>query len=134
KGGSIERNFELYKNAFILYSKGMEPITVESPAWSLDILPTLSNLMGLDFDSRLMMGRDIFSDKPPLVFFSNRSFITDKGMFNSTTGNFRSFGDFESEDEKEGYIRSVSETIDAKFLYSAWMLQTDYYKKVLGGF
>ena len=134
KGGRIERNFELYKNAFILYSKGMEPITVESPAWSLDILPTLSNLMGLDFDSRLMMGRDIFSDKPPLVFFSNRSFITDKGMFNSTTGNFRSFGDFESEDEKEGYIRSVSETIDAKFLYSAWMLQTDYYKKVLGGF
>ncbi len=135
KGGIIERNFELYRNSFILYSRGMEPKTIEEPAWSLDILPTLSNLMGLDFDSRLMMGRDIFSDKPPLVIFSNRSFITDKGIFNSVTGEFIPLGDLKNAGgrERKSYVKSVSELIDAKFLYSAWMLESDYYRKVLGG-
>jgi phosphoglycerol transferase MdoB-like AlkP superfamily enzyme len=135
KGGRIERNFELYRNAFLLYSKGMEAKTIEAPAWSLDILPTLSNLMGLEFDSRLMMGRDVFSNEPPLVIFSNRSFITDKGMFNSVTGDFEPVGDFmkAGDHDRQSYVKSVSELIDAKFLYSAWMLETDYYRKVLGG-
>ncbi|MCR3955054.1 MAG: sulfatase-like hydrolase/transferase [Gudongella sp.] len=135
KGGKIERNFELYRNAFILYSRGMDPMTIDTPTCSLDILPTLSNLMGLEFDSRLMMGRDAFSDKPPLVTFSNRSFITDRGRFNSITGDFIPFGDFmdAGDKEKESYIKSVSELIDARFLYSSWMLESDYYRKVLGG-
>lgn len=135
KGGRIERNFELYRNALILYSKGMEPRVIEDPACSLDILPTLSNLMGVDFDSRLMMGRDLFSEKPPLVILSNRSFIADKGVFNSVTGEFKAYGDFENAgaNERERYVKSASDLIDAKFLYSAWMLETDYYRKVLGG-
>jgi phosphoglycerol transferase MdoB-like AlkP superfamily enzyme len=113
----------------------MEAKTIEAPAWSLDILPTLSNLMGLEFDSRLMMGRDVFSNEPPLVIFSNRSFITDKGMFNSVTGDFEPVGDFmkAGDHDRQSYVKSVSELIDAKFLYSAWMLETDYYRKVLGG-
>jgi phosphoglycerol transferase MdoB-like AlkP superfamily enzyme len=34
---------------------------------SLDIMPTLANLFGLDYDSRLVMGRDILSDSDALV-------------------------------------------------------------------
>ncbi|WP_422484679.1 LTA synthase family protein [Gudongella sp. DL1XJH-153] len=134
-GNEIETNFELYENTFILYVKDMEPQIIEAPTSSLDILPTISNLMGLQFDSRLLMGRDVFSDKPPLAIFSNRSFITDKGSFNSETGDFLPSGDFAnaSEDQKTKYRESVSDYIDSKFLYSAWMLDTDYYRKVLNG-
>ena len=32
------------------------------------------------------MGQDILSDAQPLVILGNRSFITDKVMFNSNTG------------------------------------------------
>ena len=86
-GRLLDPNFEIYRNHFILWSAGMkENIVVEEPCSSLDILPTLSNLFGIEYDSRLLMGRDIFSDADPLVIFNNRSFITDKVMYNAETG------------------------------------------------
>ncbi|MDI9488446.1 MAG: LTA synthase family protein, partial [Bacillota bacterium] len=86
-GYELDPNFEVYKNHFILWNSSMKkPIVVDKPASSLDILPTLSNLFGLTYDSRLLMGQDILSDAEPLVILGNRSFITDKVMFNSNTG------------------------------------------------
>ncbi|MBO5413225.1 MAG: LTA synthase family protein, partial [Clostridia bacterium] len=58
---------------------------------SLDVLPTVLNLFGFDYDSRLLMGRDIFSDSEPFVIFSNRSFILKNGRYNATTKRFESF-------------------------------------------
>lgn len=127
-GHQVEKNFELYKSTFILYSKGMEPVIIDRPCSSLDIIPTLSNLLGLEYDSRLLMGRDIFSDSEPLVIFSNRSFITDKGRYNSKTGEFVLN---RGESVEEGYRKMISGIIKNKFYYSAKILETDYYKKVL---
>ncbi len=55
-GHTLEENFELYRNACILYKKGMTPEQVERPCSSLDLLPTLCNLFGLDFDSPAIHG------------------------------------------------------------------------------
>ncbi|MBS4197148.1 LTA synthase family protein [Lederbergia citri] len=126
-GHPVERNFELYKNSFILYTKGMKPEVISKPASSLDILPTLSNLLGLDYDSRLLMGRDIFSDSDPLVLFSNKSFITDKGMYNATT---RTFAANNGEQADEDYIKYISSIVEAKFYYSTKILEKDYYSKI----
>lgn len=127
-GHQVEKNFELYKSTFILYSKGMEPATIDKPCSSLDIIPTISNLLGLEYDSRLLMGRDIFSDSEPLVIFSNKSFITDKGRYNSKTGEFiLNMG----ESANESYRKMISAIIKNKFYYSAKILETDYYNKVL---
>ena len=116
----VERNFELYKNHFILYTKGIEPTVIDKPCSSLDILPTISNLMGLDYDSRLFMGRDIFSDSEPLVIFENKSFITDKGFYNSINGIFTLIGEKIDED----YINTIKDIVDSKFYYSAKILET----------
>ncbi|MDE6108220.1 MAG: LTA synthase family protein, partial [Oscillospiraceae bacterium] len=76
-GGPLDMRFELYRSTLILWSGDMEePIIIDKPCASLDILPTLSNLFGLEYDSRLLMGRDILSDSPGLVILSDRSFIT----------------------------------------------------------
>lgn len=37
--------------------------------YDVDILPTISNLLGLEYDSRLMVGQDILSDSEQLVCF-----------------------------------------------------------------
>lgn len=127
-GHKVEKNFELYKSPFILYTKGMDPEVIDKPSSSLDIIPTLSNLLGLEYDSRLLMGRDIFSDADPLIIFSNRSFITDKGRYNSK------LSEFIPEDEAqvdENYIKRISSIVNAKFYYSAKILDHDYYDKVL---
>ncbi|HBT65484.1 MAG TPA: sulfatase, partial [Ruminococcaceae bacterium] len=94
-GHEVEENFELYKSSFILWKKGMKPVTIEKPCSSLDIIPTLSNLFGLEFDSRLLMGRDILSDAPPLVIFSNRSWITDKARYNAPKNKTENLADKE---------------------------------------
>ena len=38
----------------------VQPVEVNKYAGSLDILPTILNLFGIEFDSRLLMGTDIF--------------------------------------------------------------------------
>lgn len=127
-GHVVEKNFELYKSPFILYVKGMEPVTIDKPCSSLDIIPTLSNLLGLEYDSRLLMGRDIFSDSEPLVIFQNKSFITDKGQYNAVTQEFFPEDGQQVDDQ---YINEILDIIEKKFYYSAMILDTDYYKYVL---
>ena len=127
-GGHLERNFELYRSNFILYTKGMEPLTVDKPCSSLDIIPTLSNLLGLEFDSRLLMGTDIFSDADPLVIFRNHSFITDKGRYNSVT---QEFIPNDGVMVNEQYVETIKSIVETKFFMSARILETDYYNKVL---
>lgn len=131
-GHAIDDNFELYKNAFILYNSQMTPEVYSSPASSLDILPTLSNLMGLTFDSRLLMGRDLFSDTQPLVIFSNRSFITNEGSYNTKNGKFLQNENQPVFDEAtiKAYRKQISNIINAKFYYSAKILEKDYYRLV----
>jgi lipoteichoic acid synthase len=128
-GHEVEENFELYKSTFILWKKGIETVTIDKPCSSLDIIPTLSNLFGLNYDSRLMMGSDILSDADPLVIFSNRSWITDKAMFNSVTNSI----EYTSGKSFDGdYVKDINKIVSDKFYYSAKILDMDYYKKVIG--
>ena len=127
-GHEVEENFELYKSSFILWKKGMKPVTIEKPCSSLDIIPTLSNLFGLEFDSRLLMGRDILSDAPPLVIFSNRSWITDKARYNAPKNKTENLADKEL---PEDYVKDMNKLVNHKFRYSAYILDKDYYRVVL---
>jgi hypothetical protein len=127
-GHEVDTDFEVYRNHFILWNPGMEKnIIIDEPASSLDILPTLSNLFGLTYDSRLMMGRDIFSDSEPLVILSNRSFITDKVMYNSATGETIYLTD---EELPPDYIKNINAIIKNKFTVSGSILKLDYYRYV----
>ncbi len=127
-GHEVETNFELYKGVFILWSKGIESEVIDKPCSSLDILPTLSNLMGLEYDSRLLMGRDIMSDSEPLVLFSNRSWITDKAAYNSSTGELMTKNNCTI---KDGYEKEITKKVKDKFKYSTLILENDYYGLIL---
>ncbi len=126
-GHEVENNFELYKSSFILWTKGRETVIVDKPCSSLDIIPTLSNLFGLEYDSRLLMGKDIFSTSDPLVVFSNRSFITDKAMYNSVTKEVTNLTDNPID---EDYIKNINKEVSGKFVFSAEILDRDYYSQV----
>jgi phosphoglycerol transferase MdoB-like AlkP superfamily enzyme len=91
------------------------------------VLPTLLNLFGVEYDSRLLIGKDLLSDSPPLVIFSNRSFITDKGRYNSITGTFESVN---GKEVTKDYIKKINDEIYNKFYLSKEIIDTDYYRKV----
>ncbi len=127
-GHDIDPNFEIYRNHFILWCPGMEEnIIIDEPCSSMDILPTLSNLFGLEYDSRLLMGQDILSDAEPLVVLSNRSFITDKVMYNSATRETTLLTD---EPLPKDYINNLNKIVKNKFSVSKSILEEDYYRYV----
>ncbi len=50
-------DFDVYKNTLILWSASMtQPVPVDKVCCQVDILPTLSNLLGLPYDSRCWPG------------------------------------------------------------------------------
>lgn len=71
--------FEKYHSSFLVWNSDMkEPIKIGTLGSSLDVLPTILNLFGINYDSRLLIGTDILSNDDPIVIFSDRSFITNK--------------------------------------------------------
>lgn len=120
--------FEKYRMPLLIWSGSMkEPIKVEKIGSSLDILPTVLNLFGVEYDSRLLIGRDILSDSDSLVIFSDRSFITDKGKYNAVTGEFTANEGVEIE---EGYVGKINKIIYKKYQMSRLILENDYYRTI----
>ena len=130
KGDTIETNFELYKSIFIVYSPSMtRGQRVKKYCSNLDILPTLSNMLGLEYDSRLIIGKDIFSDSESLVIMSDRSWITERGKYNANTEEFTPHSGYENKDNTE-YTGNMNAVVRNKFKISAMMLENDYYAHV----
>ena len=131
-GGPFADDLEIYRSTLIIWSGDMrEPVHVDKYCSSLDILPTLSNLFGLPYDSRLLMGRDVFSDSAPLIVFSNHSFITDRGRFIAASDLFLPAEDADwSETDPTEYARSIHDEIDSMFSSSSAILLRDYYSAV----
>lgn len=119
RGHKISEPYEKFRSTAIVWTPGMEPMTIEKTASNLDLLPTVSNLFGLDYDSRLLMGTDIFSDRPGLVVFEDKDWISDRGTRQELVSS-----------EAESDIKYVEETdshVADMFKYSAWILNYDYY-------
>ena len=130
-GHPVDPVFERYDNTLILWSAQMEEtVTVDKYCSSLDVMPTLSNLFGLEYDSRLIMGSDILSDDPPLVIFANYSFINEAGYYNSTTDQFTRWDGEEPDPEQ---VADMVAEVQNRVAYSAVILDYDYYRILFNG-
>ncbi|MBO4474055.1 MAG: sulfatase-like hydrolase/transferase [Clostridiales bacterium] len=124
-GKSMTEPFDLYENTFILWSGDMtEPVVIDKYCCSLDIAPTLANLFGLPYDSRLYVGTDILAPEPNYVIFSDQSFINDKIMYNARNGKVTALVD---EEITEEYVKECIEYVSELFYCSAHIIDSDYY-------
>ena len=124
-----DNTFEKHHTPLLIWSGSMkEPVKVEKVCSSLDVLPTVLNLFGVEYDSRLLIGNDILSNnKEQIVIFSDRSFITDKGRYSAVQDKFMPN---EGVEIPEGYVEQISEIIYQKFKMSTMILDNDYYRKI----
>lgn len=124
-----DNTFEKHHTPLLIWSGSMkEPVKVEKVCSSLDVLPTVLNLFGVEYDSRLLIGNDILSNnKEQIVIFSDRSFITDKGRYSTVQDTFIPN---EGVEIPEGYVEQISEIIYQKFKMSTMILDNDYYRKI----
>lgn len=116
--------FENYHTSLIMYNPKIENKVIDKAISGIDILPTIYNLFGIDYDSRLLMGSDIFSNTEHIVILSDRSFITSKGKYNSITG------EFSNPNVSKEYIDNINKIINEKFKMSSLILEKDYYKEL----
>ncbi|HAM69548.1 MAG TPA: hypothetical protein DCP68_08045 [Ruminococcus sp.] len=119
-------------NAAIIWSgclEDAEPIVVDAPASSLDLLPTLSNLFGLDYDSRLMPGRDVLSDAEAIYFDRDYNWKTDRGYFLAETQTF--YPNTEHDAVSDTYIERIKAIVRNKINYCQGVLNCGYLAHVL---
>lgn len=119
--------FENYHTTLIMYNPAIEKTEIDKIVSSIDILPTIYNLYGLEYDSRLLMGTDIFSESEGLVIFSDRSWITKYGKYNSVT---KKFTKTTKEELPENYIDKINTKVYQKFSMSSLILENNYYSKL----
>ena len=119
-------SFSKYRSSLIFWVGGMEePLVVEEYCSNVDILPTLLNLWGFEYDSRLLAGTDVFANGTHVAALADKSFFTDKVWFNASTGEVRYLVD-ESE-LPANYVENMIKYVKTKFSLSADILNTAYY-------
>lgn len=136
-----ELDISRYRNTLLLWCGSMtEPVRVDTPCSAIDIVPTLSNLFGLEYDSRLLSGRDVFAQNynpavastcmPLVILPTNRgnSWITAAGTYDAKTRTFTPNTGIAVADD---YVKTVASLVDAKYSYARLLIQYDYAGVVL---
>ena len=125
--------FDLDKSMPILWCGSLENEhknlvkSIDAPTSSIDLLPTLLNLFGAKYDSRLIAGRDVFSDEEPFVVYNSGSFITSKGRYSKLANKFVSSDGANVEKE---YIDEYKEKARNLILFSAYVVANNYYEYI----
>ena len=116
---------EINHNNLIIWNSAMEDVNIDKPCMSVDVLPTVLNLFGIEYDSRLFTGRDILSTSQGIAIMKNFSWVTEKGTYFASTGKFVPKGDEEASKE---YIDSINSIVKNRLNIAKLILKTNYYK------
>lgn len=128
-GQTLDTTFEKYRNSFICYVPGLsENIVVDEYCSTADILPTLLNLFGVDYDSRLLAGTDVLSSGLHVAVLSDKSFLTKTFRYDAGTETVI------PADENTTVSGKLAEAyrlyVDSRFQLSGNILNSDYYAHV----
>ncbi len=129
-----------YRNTLILWCGSMkEPVHIEKPCSAIDMMPTIYNLFGIPYDSRLLSGKDIFDESVApgevstamnIVVFpdydSGRSWITNAGLYEASVG----FEPFQGVEVDENYVEQVKQIVNDRWTFARLCIEKDYFAHV----
>ena len=131
-GYPVENSIQRDHNRLIIWSgslEGREPIVVDDPVSAVDVLPTLLNLFGAEWDSRLLPGRDVFSEAQPVVFNLSYDWVRDLGTYFADSNTFIPR---EGATIPDGYVEATTRYVENKVNFCAVLLEYDYYGHIFG--
>ena len=117
---------EVNHNSLILWNNKIKDIHITKPCMSSDVLPTIYNLFGIDYDSRLMTGKDILSNNDGLVILNNRSWVTNNGTYFSGNSKF-----INKTDVSNDYVKEINNLVKNRLLLAKLIVKSDYYKYLM---
>lgn len=118
-----DKNIGVNHNSLIIWNNHLKNIEVNKVCMSIDVLPTVYNLFGVEYDSRLIIGNDIFSDKEGVAVFKNRSWISDSGTYYANSGKFEA-----TKEVSENYVSDMNKIINNRLNVSRLIIKNNYYK------
>ena len=122
--------FNKFKSTLIFWVGGLEEnIVVDEYCCNVDILPTILNLWGFGYDSRMLAGTDVFSEGTHVAVLKDYSFYTDKVWLNASSGEIRYLVD--ENEVPASYIEDMIKYIKTRTSISVDILNTNYYDFVL---
>lgn len=130
QGLTFGNSFEMYHSTLIMYDKSVEtPIVSDEYCCNVDVLPTVLNLLGINYDSRLLMGNDIFGDGVHRSRLYNGNFLTEYVRYNASRGTatWTSAADKLSEEEKQRYLNSMILYTENEYAASVKIVDEDFY-------
>ena len=117
---------EANSNSLIIYNSKMKSVKVDKVGMSIDVIPTVYNLFGIDYDSRLIMGKDILSTSEGIAIFKDKSWITNKGTYYASTSKFVPKASTVDED----YVATINSVVSNRLAISRMIVENDYYKYI----
>ena len=119
---------EINHNSLILWNNSMEDVHITKPCMSSDVIPTIYNLFGIEYDSRLFTGMDILSNSDGIAIMGNRSWVTDKGTYFAASSKFVPKTDEEIE---PNYVKNINNIVKNRLSIAKLIIKNDYYKYLM---
>jgi len=115
--------FEINHNSLVIWNNKLKNVEIDKVGMPIDVIPTVYNLFGINYDSRLFAGNDLLSTDEGLVVLGNRSWITDKGRYDSTNNNYVGVGD-------SNYVNYINNVVSNKIAFSKSIISNNGYKYI----
>ena len=117
---------EANSNNLIIYNSKMKSEKIDKVGMNIDVIPTVYNLFGIEYDSRLIMGKDILSTSEGIAIFKDKSWITNKGIYYASSGKFEAKVD----DISDNYVDTINSIVSNRVAISRMIVENDYYKYI----
>ncbi len=112
------------KVPFLIYNSELEKKVFEQYTTYVNILPTVANLMGLDYDPRLMLGNDLLSTSyESLVVFADGSWKNENAYYDASSNKVVHYNEEYTEED----INNITQDVSTKLKVSTKAIETNYY-------
>jgi len=118
--------YEIEKTPFVIYNAEMESKTFSDYNSYINLVPTIANLMNLDYDPRLYMGTDLLSeDYESLVVFADGSWKNEKAYYNASTSKIKYYTEEKYTAEE---VQKINNEVSLKISMSSKAIKNNYFE------
>ncbi len=115
-----------FRSPLVIYCPSiLQDETFTNISSTYDILPTVLNLYNINYDPRLLLGTDYFSNSESIVYFPDGDWATDKGIYYTATNTFEPTNSDET--ISDSYITNTTSKVNNAFNISLMIYQSNYF-------
>ena len=121
---TLEDPLSFQRVPMMIHDPDSDPARFDQVFASIDVMPTIANLFGLDLDYASMFGKDIFGNQTRAVLFSDGSMLTDTFFYDLQSETYTFYDDTVTEIEAETLLQEYY----YRLRINLYILDLDYFR------